>query len=293
MVHDPFAVPAAIVTIMPFDYRQKYRLTKHAIRAGAQPWLLSDESASNAGYLTAATFNRIQNTLSTAIATPFILLGSISAPIINQQLGASFSSAECDVGWLGSLPSLLLPFAISILAPYAIARTVLLLSGTSAHLSEMSLRAYKYQNGAHTFLGKTLFLMAYGLFLSLVSLIFLIAAFVDKTGGAMPGSEGDSGIFWFFMFLEWGPALAAAILLPVPVYLYARFLLRFAGTMHGDLASADGESRRRRHPGAWFTALVAILLSATLFFLTVAAPAAADLAVALFQCEHLLYRGLL
>lgn len=273
----------------PTQYYSRFLRTRRAVRSGQPLWNMPDDAAAEAGYLTAGTFNRVQNVAAVVIASPLILLGAEGRPTIDEQiLGLSTLTQSCYLAWLGQLWSKTSALLLAALAPILVSKLVLLILNARPRTSEVALRAYKYQNAASTFATKIGFLSLYGLLLVFGAGAVALYSFVENTGGLFPGPD-DAGqdVELLLDLLTFGPITLALALLSIPVWHYCKFLVRYANWMRQQDAVGGTAERKYSLIRLSASGVVAIVAATTLFLLSAVAPQFGEAVIDALACSAL------
>ena len=277
------------MTINPIQYYSSYVKTRSAVRSGQPLWDMSDNKVTQAGYLTAGTFNRVQNIASIAIASPLIILGGEGKSMLDEHLlGLGKLSQSCYLAWLGQLWSIVSPLLLAALAPVLVSKLVLLVLNATPRTNEPALRAYRYQNAANTLATKVAFLSLYGLVLTFGAGALALYSFLKKTGGSFPGPDGaGQDVELLLDLLAFGPIAFALALLSVPVWYYCKFLVRYGKWVQMREVASGSPEPKYSLMRLSASGVLAVVAATTLFLLSAVVPQLGEAVIDALACSSL------
>lgn len=270
----------------------RFVATRAAVRAGAPLWQLTDDELARKGFLGPKAFGTVQNLLSALIAAPLVIATAAGKQVLEGWwLGES--SAPCDFSALLAAWQWVAPLLIAALGPVLVAGLVHRALGLRLALQPQMLRAYRYQNAAHTLAAKAGMLGAFGMLAELAALSLLMYSMFEGSGGFgfLAASESPTDELLWIAAVIGAPVLAGLALVAIPTFFYVRFLSRFPSWAARRLGGGTADAMP---PGAavWAGGAAAVLLAALLFLLSaVAVPWAGDVAKAL-ACDDIRVPGL-
>lgn len=266
-----------------------FRKTRSAVRSGNELWDLTDGELLSAGYMSSSMFNRLQNLVSIAIASPFIFIGGQVLNSIFSQEKDKLTYDGCIWAWVSAFWSAATPIMIAALAPVAVTAISLSLAHARPRFNHTVLKAFRYKSGAFTLTIKSCFLAAYGASLLICGLGLLAYNFIEKSGGFFWPGAGEPSIFERYLpELIIAAALSLSLLLlAAPIYFYSRFLVRFSRWVHFNKMRTDAKSSAERQIHPLMIALAVIVVATIFFVLSATLPVFGSLLILALGCSSL------
>ncbi|WIV98455.1 hypothetical protein [Kinneretia aquatilis] len=267
------------------EWFSRYRVTLKGVRAGQEPWRLSDPEIESEGLLSASAFNRVQNLISSLVALPMLLLLGDAYPelelhMATEEFGCKVRELDymAEAGYAASL----LQIALVIFTPSVMSSVVPRLCKPAGWRQEDVRAMYLYLNAALTTKSKTILMVLLAGFWTALAFGLLIENMVTNGGGFPPTADEST----YLEYLHWtiGPAVGVSIAMLLPLGFYARFLYRFALRVSTPRELGRCDRGPAALKAAWRPLLLTLILGAAMYLLALFVPFAFKMVAYMIDC---------